>query len=44
MQFKRRTLIDFDDTEIAFRDHSNYSLRQAYTLFNPHCSYVELII
>lgn len=33
MQSKRKTLIDFNNTEIAFRDQSNYSLRQAYLLF-----------
>ncbi len=33
MQSKRKSLIDFNDTEIAFRDHTNYSLRQAYLLF-----------
>lgn len=33
MQSERTTLLDFNDTEIAFQNQSNYSLRQAYVLF-----------
>lgn len=33
MQSERTTLLDFNDTEVAFQNQSNYSLRQAYVLF-----------
>jgi hypothetical protein len=33
MRFEQTSLHDFHDTEIAFRDQSNYSLRQVYLLF-----------
>ena len=33
MQSERKTFIDFNDTGVAFRDHSTNSLKQIYVLF-----------
>jgi len=34
MQSEKTSPVDFSNTEVAFRDHSNASLRQAYQLFS----------